>query len=137
MKPLSLVSVLLATVASTLAHAQPAQGPLDDAAFEAALPPLEDTAAPAASDEPAPATPDEPASPPPEPELEQPLPALSAAPVDPPAITVADEKPKELPYDVRIEGMAPVSDRLAGEDEDSADGAGRGNVVPMNARRRA
>lgn len=41
------------------------------------------------------------------------------------------------PYDVRIEGMAPVSDRLAGEDEDSADGAGRGNVVPMNARRRA
>jgi translocation and assembly module TamA len=108
LKPLSLVSVLLASVASTLAHAQPAQAPLDDAAFEAALPPLEDTAAPAATDQPAPATSEEPVALSPEPELEQPLPALSAAPVDPPAITVADEKPKELPYDVRIEGLKEV-----------------------------
>lgn len=108
LKPLSFVALLLATAASTLSHAQPAQGPLDDAAFEAALPPLEETAAPAATDETAPAAPDEPVALAPEPELEQPLPALSAVPVDPPAITVADEKPKELPYDVRIEGLKDV-----------------------------
>ncbi|MGC6330780.1 autotransporter assembly complex protein TamA [Rhizorhabdus sp. FW153] len=109
MKPLSFVAALLTTAASTLSYAQPAQTPLDDSAFEAALPPLEETAAPAATEESAPATPAaEPAALAPEPELEQPLPPLSAAPVDPPAIAVTDEKARELPYDVRIEGLKEV-----------------------------
>lgn len=40
------------------------------------------------------------------------------------------------PYDVRIGPMAPVVDRIAGDDADDADAPERGNVVAMRAHRR-
>lgn len=41
------------------------------------------------------------------------------------------------PYDVRIERMPRVVDRLAGEDDEDADNADGGNVVSIDRRRRA
>lgn len=40
------------------------------------------------------------------------------------------------PYNVRIDPMAPVIDRIAGDDADDADAPDRGNVINMPARRR-
>ncbi|SEI04352.1 hypothetical protein SAMN02799636_05123 [Methylobacterium sp. 275MFSha3.1] len=41
------------------------------------------------------------------------------------------------PYDVRIDDMPPVVDRIAGDDGRDADSADRGNVVSINRRRQA
>ena len=119
---------LLALAAATAAAAQPADkpasapaDPFDDAAFEAELPPLDQTAAPAApsapvSDASAPlATTPATAVPTPaaaevDPELTQPLPSIGSFDTTPPPATAADadEKLPEVRYRLTLTGLKEI-----------------------------
>ena len=88
--------------ASAPIAAQQPDPPLDDAEFERALPPLEETAAPL--------PPKAPETVPSVPELAQPLPPLATFDATPaPSITAdAGGEPRQIPYTVQVEGLKPL-----------------------------
>ncbi len=90
--------------AQTPESAPAATLPSDDAEFDAALPPLDETAAPPAAEPPVAETP--------APELEQPLPPLAGFDLTPPPPTTVEaasgEAPRRIPYTLRVEGLKQV-----------------------------
>jgi translocation and assembly module TamA len=102
---------------------------LDDPAFEAGLPPLDQTAPP--STQPAAS---EPAA---DPELDAPLPSIATFDATPPVtLAVADEKAARIRYDVVIEGLKPIG--LEGRFRDLSallrDGRDAANAAQVSAR---
>ena len=97
--------------------APPADAPLDDAAFDAALPPLEATAPPATPDMPSTvAAPASPAaatvSPATDADLAAPLPPLAGFDPSPPAVSpqqaAVGEAPRQLRYRLTVEGLKQI-----------------------------
>ncbi|WCT73110.1 BamA/TamA family outer membrane protein [Sphingomonas naphthae] len=79
------------------------QKALDDPAFEASLPPLDQTAPPPV------AAPEASSVPAADPDLAQPLPPIAGFDATPPpAIAVTDEKAERIKYDVVLKGLKPV-----------------------------